>query len=432
MRTQLSSEDLYRLLWDLPKGGDIHNHHEYSIPMSFWVDRAGERGYLTRFRVSPCGDDDPIEWLSLRKESVARLPGCEQGDFKPADALVEGERRAWLSALTLDPSESRDEFFDRAVRRLGDLERDAALIADALVVAQKQLQEESAIYLETQADPRGFLGLTEDQGAAVLRRRLQQPDSLETGVAVRMQVSSVRFLPDAEDDVRDAFAFVQRNHDLWVGTNLVGREDDPRGRPARFAGVLRELRRRYPDVALSLHAGESAAKDTNVAETIALGAARIGHGTNAYMDPRAMALLRRGKFLIEVSLISSQSLGYVPDLRSHPFPRYLRQGIPVCLNTDDRGIMGSNLSDEYFAAVVLFDLSWAEVKQIGRWSLEFSFAEPALKQQLLERYERSLAAFERKYSAADWRERLAQVQARPSGYTQRLMPLRARSSRREQ
>jgi adenosine deaminase CECR1 len=426
MKASLSKQDLYRLVWAAPKGGDLHNHHEYSVPISFWLKGAAQGNYWTRFRLSSCGESDPLQWLNLRKDSVDRLPACPRHDYTSVRSLDQAQRRAWISALTLDGNESRDEFFERIVLRLGDLERDPRLISDALIVAQRQLQAENAVYLETQADPRGFANLTEDQGAEVIRKRLARPDSLKTGVSIRMQVSSVRFLDDAEADLRDGFAFVHRNRDLWAGVNLVGREDNPAGRPARFAGLLKELEREYPDVLLSLHAGESSEADGNVAETLAMGAKRIGHGTNAYLDPRAMESLASRRYLIEVSLISNERLGYVPDLSKHPFPRYLRQGIPVCLNTDDLGILDSNLADEYFAAVALFDLTWAEVVQIGRWSLEFSFAEPKLKRELLARYDANVTRFEKEYSAADWKARLSKVMAEPSGSTARVMRLRAR------
>jgi len=424
LKASLSNQDLYRLAWALPKGGDIHNHHEYSVPMSFWLEGAARGGYETRVRLGRCGDTDPLQWLTLRKDSVERLPKCQQRDFQSVGSLSERQRRDWVSALTLDGAESRDEFFERIVLRLGDLERDPKLISDALVVAQRQLQAQNAIYLETQADPRGFSGVTEDEGAEVIRRRLTEPDSRETGVKVRMQVSTVRFLDDAENDLRDGFAFVHRNRDLWAGVNLVGREDNPAGRPARFVSVIGDLRQKYPEVLLSLHAGESEERDQSVAETLALGAIRIGHGINAYLDPHAMELLSSRRYLIEVSLISNQELGYVPDLRHHPFPTYLRQGIPVCLNTDDLGILDSNLTDEYFAAIALFDLTWAEVVQIGRWSLEFSFAEDALKREMLARYDANVASFEKDYSATDWRKRLSRIEPRPSGSTARVMKLR--------
>jgi adenosine deaminase CECR1 len=411
----LPKPDLYRLLLDLPKGGDLHNHHEYSVPMTFWLERGSQHGFLTRVRPG-CGET--LQWTALHPDSVRKLPPCEQSDFVPMRSLTAHQKRAWLSALTLDDSEtgkpcSKDEFFERAIPRLGDLERDPQLMADALVAAQQQLRAENALYLETQADPRGFPGLTEDQGADIFRRRLAQPDSAATGVAVRMQVSTLRFGDRAEADLRDGFAFVTRNRDLWTAVNLVGREDNPAGAPARFASLFTELRAQYPRVNLSLHAGESATADSHVAETIALGATRIGHGINSRLDPQAMDLLRSGRYLIEICLMSNRALGYVPDLKRHPLPLYLREGIPVSLNTDDRGTLQSTLTDEYFAAVSLFDLSWPEVVRIGRWSLEFSFAEPELKTALLARYDERIRAFEQKYSAPDWKRKLAQVRLNP-------------------
>ncbi|MEJ1972057.1 MAG: hypothetical protein WDM96_06160 [Lacunisphaera sp.] len=61
--------------------------------------------------------------------------------------------------------------------------------------------------------------------------------------------------------------------------------------------------------------------------------------------------------LVEINLISNRLLEYTPDLAKHPFPEYLRTGIPVCLNTDDRGMWDSNLTDEYYTAVTTFNLS---------------------------------------------------------------------------
>ena len=103
--------------------------------------------------------------------------------------------------------------------------------------------------------------------------------------------------------------------------------------------------------------------------------------------------------------MSNHLLGYAPDPAGHPFPHYLRAGVPVCLNTDDRGAFDSNLTDEYFLAATLFHLSWPEVVLIGRQSLEFSFAETALKNRLLTRYD-----------IPGWRSELRSIHPNVSGY----------------
>jgi adenosine deaminase CECR1 len=137
-----------------------------------------------------------------------------------------------------------------------------------------------------------------------------------------------------------------------------------------------------------------------VRDTLLLGATRIGHGVNLIKDPDTLLLLQQTRrVLVEVNLISNRLLGYVPDLTLHPFPEYLRTGVPVCLNTDDRGMWDSNLTDEYYTAVTLFHLSWAEILQMGRDSLLHSFAQPEVKAGLLARFDRDIGAFEARYGS---------------------------------
>ena len=80
--------------------------------------------------------------------------------------------------------------------------------------------------------------------------------------------------------------------DLYVGVNMVGREDDDKGYPLRFLPLLRELRHKYPDINLSIHAGEVDEPNHHVRDTLLLGANRIGHGVNLITDPDTMVLMR--------------------------------------------------------------------------------------------------------------------------------------------
>jgi adenosine deaminase CECR1 len=160
------------------------------------------------------------------------------------------------------------------------------------------------------------------------------------------------------------------------------------------------MRSRYPTLALSIHAGEMDGPDRHVRDTLLLGASRIGHGVNLIKDPDTLLLLQQTRrVLVEINLISNRLLGYVPDLSTHPFPEYLRTGVPVCLNTDDRGMWDSNLTDEYFTAVTLFHLSWGEILAMGRDSLAHAFVQPEVKARLLSEYERRITDFERRYGA---------------------------------
>ena len=260
-------------------------------------------------------------------------------------------------------------------------------------------------YVETQfvAD-----GLVDNDGAVVpteeavayVKARLARPAAAATGVTVRFQRPVLRFAPDAEIRLSQAYEFVNSHRDLWVGLNMAGIEENGLGYPLRFLDTFRKLRSRYPTLQLSIHAGEMDGPDKHIRDTLLLGATRIGHGVNLIKDPETLLMLQQsGRVLVEVNLISNRLLGYVPDLTKHPFPEYLRTGVPVCLNTDDRGMWDSNLTDEFYTAVTLYHLSWDEILAMGRASLSHSFAQPDVKARVLADYEARLTAFEARYGA---------------------------------
>ncbi len=156
----------------------------------------------------------------------------------------------------------------------------------------------------------------------VITDMLDSEPAKATGVTVRFQYALVRFTDNIEAQLDWIFKFVDANRKWYVGINLVGREDDPRGQPT-------------PAIRLSFHAGESEHADTNIRDTLLLGAERIGHGINLLKDPSTYLLMRHNRYLIETNLISNLKLEYIDDLSAHPFPQLLRTGVPTALSTDD-------------------------------------------------------------------------------------------------
>jgi adenosine deaminase CECR1 len=261
--------------------------------------------------------------------------------------------------------------------------------------------EEGVSYMEIQVgvqSARSAEGaeISPDEAAAILRARLEQKDVLATGMTVRFQVPLLRFAPNAEEHLREIYKFVYDNSDLFVAVNMVGREDNDKGHPRRFLSTLREMRQQYGGVKLSIHAGEVDEPNAHVRETLLLGADRIGHGLNLITDDDTMRLMRHGPYLVETNLISNLLLGYIQDYSQHPFPEYLRTGVPVALSTDDRGMWDSTLTDEFFVATTEYNLSWDEIKLLSRNSLSHAFVPPAVKQTLLEKYDARIAQFERR------------------------------------
>jgi len=257
------------------------------------------------------------------------------------------------------------------------------------------------VYLEPQLTLMGYRDgkgrpIPPSEVAKVIRARLAEPDVQSTGVSLRFQQAILRFLPGAEADLAEAYRIVAAEPE-WVGVNMVGREDDDRGYPLRFLKTFRALRERYSGIRLSIHAGEVDEPNYHVRDTLLLGAERIGHGLNLIDDPATLIDMRSGSFMIEINLISNLLLEYVADYREHPFPEYLRLGVPVSLSTDDRGMWDSTMTDEYFVAVREFDLHWHEIRLLLENSLQFSFMPAHEKQRHLEALTERLVDFERQW-----------------------------------
>ncbi len=429
-----SPAELYRFLFALPKGGDLHHHAGLSAYAAVWYAAATSPKTLQRnaFYTMTQADNCPgatdtwPRFYTIQRATYKTLDACRKAEFQPLVSLSPDLRAAWISSLILDkPGEGRDEFFERIVRRFGDLFRDPYLFADVMVENMRLFGAEGVRYIEAQSGIGNFRyadgrPMPAEEANRVFADRLRQPDALATGVHVRFQYVIIRFAPTAEQALENAYDWVAQHRDQWVGINMAGREDNEKGYALRFLPTYRKMRRTHGDVPLSIHAGEKDSPGHEVRDTLLLGASRIGHGLNLITDPDTMLLMRNGRYLVEINLVSNQVLEYVPDISKHPFPEYLRLGIPVCLNTDDRGSWDSNMTDEYYTAVTNFNLSWKEIVQLGRNSLTYSFAEEPLKNSMLQDYDTAVSAFEAKYGNDNWRERVKHIQPLVSDYANRV------------
>lgn len=422
LKNSATPEQLYRFLYAMPKGGDLHNHLPGSVRSEWFWDAAmaqEARGYSYYTRVSiqncaPYGHDEfgsgkaLLLFKTIQGSSFETLNNCAKTEFKKIQNLSPVEKDAWLNSMRLDqPYEGRNEFFDAIWDRINDMLRNPYLISDILLRNMQAFGSEGVVYLETQqgvedavkADGSPY---TIDETADIFRHLLGSPQAKATGVAVRFQNALLRFTPSAEQELRELYAITDRYRDLYVGVNMVGREDNEKGYPLRFLPVLRELRHKYPDINLSIHAGENDEPNFHIRDTLLLGAQRIGHGVNLISDPETMLRMRNGPYLVEINLISNLLLEYVSNYSQHPFPEYLRVGIPVALSTDDRGMWDSNMSDEFFVAVKEFNLSWEEIVKLSRNSLQYSFLDEATKQRLLAEYDRRINAFALEFKRKGW------------------------------
>lgn len=151
--------------------------------------------------------------------------------------------------------------------------------------------------------------------------------------------------------------FYLRNKDRFAGIDLAGNEVDF---PCRmFETTFKNAKAR--GARITVHAGEASGPE-NVWEAIELlGAERIGHGITSAKDPELLKYLNKKKICLEVCPTSNWITQSVASLEKHPLAVLIRAGVPTSINTDDPGIFGVTLPQEYDIARKKIGLSEKEI-----------------------------------------------------------------------
>ena len=117
MKAEASDAELYQVLFEMPKGGDLHEHLSGSGLSEWWFDEAiaasahGYR-YYTKVKINNCREYGAATapgvapyYLMFTNIAEARwraLPTCEQGEYLPLSDLTPVVRAAWENSIRLD------------------------------------------------------------------------------------------------------------------------------------------------------------------------------------------------------------------------------------------------------------------------------------------------------------------------------------------
>ena len=121
------------------------------------------------------------------------------------------------------------------------------------------------------------------------------------------------------------------------------------------------------------HAGEAEGPESIRQAIETLGAERIGHGTKLLGDPALQAEVAQRGIPLEVCLTSNVQTRAVSDYSGHPFCRYLRAGVKVTINTDNRTVSNTTASHELALAWYWGELTREELKRLVTNGVDASF-----------------------------------------------------------
>ena len=399
------------LMRELPKGADLHNHLSGAIYAESYLEWARTSGLCL----------DPIT-------HVLSAAPCAAGALRTADALAHlpGLYDGTIDAFSMrdyvpTPSDAsgHDHFF-RAFAKFDLAGRDHA--GEMLAEAANRAAGDHVLYLELMHYPlvreSAALGLAhpwhgEDFArdldeirpglAALVAQARIRTDLAEArmrdvlgcgtphaqagcGVKIRYLTQLIRILPPQAVFAQMAYSYALVDADpRFVGVNIVAPEDDPvalRDYDLHMR-AFRYLSSRDPAVKLTLHAGELTEglvppEDLrfHIRDAVEIaGARRIGHGVDVtYEDDAAdlLAEMARRHVAVEIALTSNDVILGVKG-EDHPFRAYRAAGVPMVLCTDDEGVSRIDLTHEYMRATASYGLHYADLKQLSRNSLTYSF-----------------------------------------------------------
>lgn len=142
----------------------------------------------------------------------------------------------------------------------------------------------------------------------------------------------------------------------------------------------------------TVHAGEGAGPESIRVAIEVLGAERLGHGVRLREDPALMEEVRQRGITLEMCPTSNVQTSVVGSVDEHPIDAYLRAGLRVTVNTDNRRVSRTTLTEEYGLLVEHFGWGLPQILATTRNSLAAAFVPEALREELTATFEREWAA----------------------------------------
>jgi len=397
---------LYNVFKSMPKGGLLHAHSGGITDINWLIDEAKAMpecyvftnpdngtyifGQLGVFKEGTA----PLGFISL-KEKIKSDPNFETVLY---DLLV-------LKKEALSPDLDYWSEFEKRFMRIGALISYRPFFKSYYKKSFSDLLKDNIKHLEIRYIFGGLYDFENEEYSnetiiSDLNEVLAEIHEIEPDFTLSLIYTSFKFLSeqDINNALKEAFRLKKIYPDLIRGFDLVAEED--RGNPIAFYDSnwesLEALNAELDmDLALYLHAGESNSnKNTNVYDAVLLDSKRIGHGLNLVFYPELIKTVIEKDILIEISPISNQLLGYVPDLRTHPGRLLLKNGVQAAISSDDPSVFGyQGVTYDFWMVFVAWELDLKAVKKLVFNSIKYASLNELMKQKALQTLEKDWKHF---------------------------------------
>ena len=245
--------------------------------------------------------------------------------------------------------------------------------------AIEDLTRDGVVYAEIRFAPSLHIagGMTRDDAIAATLDGLASAEAA-LGTPTGLIVDALRQHTDSVEVARAAAGFAGSG---VIGFDLAGPEA---GFPAENYREAIEIAR-TAGLRITLHAGEGAGVDS-IASALASGAERLGHGVRIIddttvadgriveMGPVAREVHER-RLALEVCPTSNLNTSMYPTAAAHPIGMLHRAGFAVTVNTDNRLMSATSMSEEFRLVAAHCGMGFDDLRSATAAALDAAFCD---------------------------------------------------------
>jgi adenosine deaminase len=178
-------------------------------------------------------------------------------------------------------------------------------------------------------------------------------------ITIRVIICGLRHTAPAETLKVAELAVAYKNKGV-VGFDLAGAEKDfpAKDHIEAFYLIVNN------NINTTAHAGEASGPESIHEALHYINANRIGHGTRLRENGDLLNYVNDHRIPLEMCITSNLQTKAVSSYERHPIKSYLDYGIRVTLNTDNRLISKTTLTDEYMKAIEIYHFDLDEVRMV--------------------------------------------------------------------
>src|SRR6201997_298779 len=332
--------------------------------------------------------------MKLDKEILRTFPKVLlhehlDGVLRPK-TVIELAREAKYRDLPTESPEELSEWFFRGANQ-GSLAKYLEGFAHTIAVMQTEealqrvayeqaedLSRDGIVYFETRFAPvfHTQKGLTHQQIVSAVLKGLERGRK-DFGISSGLIICAMRNTNTSLEMAELAVDFRARG---VVGFDLAGEEGGypPKKHVAAFHYIQRE------NFNITIHAGEGYGKESIWQAIQYCGAHRIGHGTRliddiAIAEGKVVKLGDLAQYVLdkriplEICLLSNVHTGATPSVEQHPFKILYQEKFRVMLNTDNRLMSNTSMTQEFEAAADAFGLTIQDFEKLTINAMKSAF-----------------------------------------------------------